>query len=431
MAAITTGNFQDLVQLSADTLYHLGPDFEVGNSVSATTVSHGFVNTAGALVLVGIATANATVTLPAGGGALLTGVNVSGGTTSNNLTAVVFSNSNNVSFGLNGSTMTASATVASSQGSVNFSGGTTSNNLSAITFSNSNGVSFGLNGSTMTASVAAALTNINVSAGTTSNNLTAVVFSNSNNVSFGLNGSTVTASATVASSQGSVNFSGGTTSNNLSAITFSNSNGIAFGLNGSTMTAALSCKSWSVPGGAATAQSMGNKSLFFEAIVVPYNITVTNLMWLASVVNSTSNQSGGVSFSAALYTLNGGTTGSLSLASSGSTNITWTSGAPLSSFTGINYMSMTVASWAVTPGPYLLAFWFSTQNNATISVYGPNPQPVIGGGQVAAMSTVMLNGLSQATTAGLPSSFGITNTASYIRTGATAAQQPFVIMQGT
>jgi len=47
------------------------------------------------------------------------------------------------------------------------------------------------------------------------------------------------------------------------------------------------------------------------------------------------------------------------------------------------------------------------------------------------MSTVMLNGLSQATTAGLPSSFGITNTASYIRTGATAAQQPFVIMAGT
>jgi hypothetical protein len=432
MAAITTGNFQDLVQLSADTLYHLGPDFEVGNSVSATTVSHGFVNTAGALVLVGIATGNATVTLPAAGGALLTGVNVSGGTTSNNLSAVVFSNSNNVSFGLNGSTMTASATVASSQGSVNFSGGTTSNNLSAITFSNSNGVSFGLNGSTMTASVAAALTNINVSAGTTSNNLTAVVFSNSNNVSFGLNGSTVTATASVASSLTNINFSAGTTSNLLSAVTFSNSNGISFGLNGSTMTAVFGgVSSWSVAGGPATALSMGNRSLFFEAIVVPYNITVTNLMWLASISNSTSNVSGGVSVSAALYTLNGGTAGSLSLASSGSTSLTWTSGAALSSFTGINYLSMTLASWAVTPGPYLLAFWFSQLNSASMSVYGPNPQPVIGSGRGAAMSTVMLNGLSQATTNALPSSFGITNTASYIRTGATAAQQPFVIMQGT
>jgi hypothetical protein len=38
-------------------------------------------------------------------------------------------------------------------GAVNFSAGTTSNNLQTVVFSNSNGVSFGLNGSTMTASV--------------------------------------------------------------------------------------------------------------------------------------------------------------------------------------------------------------------------------------------------------------------------------------
>jgi hypothetical protein len=47
------------------------------------------------------------------------------------------------------------------------------------------------------------------------------------------------------------------------------------------------------------------------------------------------------------------------------------------------------------------------------------------------MSNLMLAGYSQATTAGLPTSFGLSNTASYIRTGATAAEQPFVIMQGT
>lgn len=67
-----------------------------------------------------------------------------------------------------------------------------------VVFSNSNGVTFGLNGSTVTASVAAGgggLTNINVSGGTTSNNLSNLVFSNSNGVSFGLNGSTITASA--------------------------------------------------------------------------------------------------------------------------------------------------------------------------------------------------------------------------------------------
>jgi hypothetical protein len=507
---VTTGNFQDLVQLSQDTLYHLGPAFSLGDS-AASTLTIGFSNSAGALALQAAQTGNETLWLPLGTvGTLLSNINISAGTTSanisavtfsnannvsfgfdgsnitasaaagsgiaavaggtqtatngtivfsnsnnvsfglsgssqmtasvwinlsagttsNNLSAATFSNSNNVSFGLNGSVITASATVASTQGSFNVSAGTTSNLLSAITFSNSNGVSFGLNASTMTASVATSLTNIRVSAGTTSNLLSAITFSNSNGVSFGLNGSTLTAS--VASSLTGINVSAGTTSNNLSAVTFSNSNGIAFGLNGSVVTAALGgLSSYRVDGGPATALSMGNKSLYFEAIVVPYNITVTNLLWIASVQNSTSNVSGGISFSAALYSLNGGTAGSLSLASSGSTNLTWTSGAALSSFTGINYQEMTVNSWAVTPGPYLFAFWYSTQNSVTVSIYGPNPQPAIGSGQGAAMSNLMLNGLSQATTAGLPSSFGITNTASYIRTGATAAQQPYVVFQGT
>lgn len=66
-----------------------------------------------------------------------------------------------------------------------------------------------------------------------------------------------------------------------------------------------------------------------------------------------------------------------------------------------------------------------------MSYYGPPAQPAIASGQVAAMSTLALNGYSQATVAALPTSFGITNTSGYIRTGVTAAQQPFIIMQGT
>jgi hypothetical protein len=138
--------------------------------------------------------------------------------------------------------------------------------------------------------------------------------------------------------------------------------------------------------------------------------------------------SGGLSVSAALYTLNVST---LSLASSGSTNLTWTSGAPLSSNTGINYQQMSLASWALTPGPYLFAWWVSTQGSASVSVYGVPQQPQISSGQVAAMSTLMLPGYSQATTNALPTSFGISNTASYIRTGATAAEMPYIVFQGT
>jgi hypothetical protein len=434
--------------------------FEVGNS-AASTVTFGLSNSAGALAIVGSQTGNQTLGLPLGNGTLLSNVNISAGTTSGNVSAVTFSNSPTVSFGFDGTNITASASITGGEvaaiaagtqtgssgtflfsnsnnvtfgmsGSsritasmaVNLSAGTTSRNVSAVTFSNANNVSFGFDGTNITASatVASSLTNINVSAGTTSNNLSAVTFSNSNNVSFGLNASTITASA-------AINVSAGTTSNNLSAVTFSDSNGISFGLNGSVVTARLGgMSSWS-NGGPVTALSGGNRTLFFQPIIVPYALTVTNLLWLASQTNVSSNSSGGLSASAALYTLNGGT--ALSLASSGSTALTWTSGAALSSNTGINYQQMSLNSWAMTPGAYLFAWWISTLNSASMSYYGPAAQPTISSGQVAAMSNLMLNGYSQATTNGLPSSFGLSNTASYIRTGATAAQQPYIVLQGT
>ena len=374
--AVTTGALQDLVQLSQDTLYHLGPAFSVGNA-AASTVTHGMSNSAGALLLTWAGTNNQTLGFATGNGALLTGVNVSGGTTSNNLSAITFANGNNATFGLNASTLTVSAPV-------NFSAGTTSNNLTQLSFSNGSGVSWGLNGGTLTASINA-LTNVNLSAGTTSNNLT--------------------------------------------AVTFSNANGISFGLNASVVTAVLGgMSSWS-NGRFATALSMGQNTLFFQPVVIPYAMTVTNLMWLASVSNVATNSSGGVSVSMAIYSLSAGT--KITLASSGSTNLTWTSGAALSSNTGINYQQMSVNSWLVTPGAWLLAYWFSTQNSNSMSVYGEVQQPSISSGQVAAMSNLMLPGYSQATTNALVASFGITNTASYIRTGATAAEIPTIIMQGT
>ena len=81
-------------------------------------------------------------------------ISISAGTSSANLSSVIFSDSNRVSFGLNGSTITAKYAL-------NFSGGTTSQNISdQIIFSNSNGVSFGLNGSTITASVSQAALNL-------------------------------------------------------------------------------------------------------------------------------------------------------------------------------------------------------------------------------------------------------------------------------
>lgn len=220
----------------------------------------------------------------------ISNIKVSAGASSANLSAFTLSNSNGVSFGLNGSTITAAvsaptlswvdvagtttftqsptatlrfannnfaainvATFASrwdfdvipllqvSAGTTFLGGSNTAAPLGTISFANANGISFGAQVAgrflTVTGSVATSLTAINVSAGTTSTNLSALTFANANNVSFGLNGSTITASASVASSLTAINVSAGTTSNNLSALVFANANGISFGLNGSTVTA--------------------------------------------------------------------------------------------------------------------------------------------------------------------------------------------------
>jgi hypothetical protein len=186
--------------------------------------------------------------------------------------------------------------------------------------------------------------------------------------------------------------------------------------------------SWSNDHGPVTALSGGQNTLFFQPLIVPYLLSVTNLAWLASISNAT-NSSGGYSLSAGLYTLNGGAT--YSLASSASTNVTFTSGAALSSYTGINYQSMSVATWVITPGAYLFGWWISTQHTMSLSYYGPAAQPAISSGLQSGLTAMGIAGYSQATTNAMPSSFGITNTASYIRTGATAAQQPWIIFQGT
>lgn len=154
----------------------------------------------------------------------------------------LFSNQNGVSFGLDGTNITASIAAGGAPGSI--SAGTTRVALGEAVFSNSNGISFGLNGATVTASytvpaVAGLLSAVNVSAGTTSNNLSALTFQNSNGVSFGLNGSVVT--ATVATnyltSQSNQAVSGQNGSSTFQTLSFANANGISFGTDAAGFTA--------------------------------------------------------------------------------------------------------------------------------------------------------------------------------------------------
>ena len=165
---------------------------------------------------------------------------ISAGTTSVALGQAVFSNSNNITFGLNGSTLTASASF--SQTATPIAAGT-QQATAGVSFVNSNGITFGMsNSSDITASFNGLTSQSNQAASASNGSFTfqTLGFSNANGVTFGTSaGSIITASVGTAAAGNSVNFSAGTTSNNLNSIVFSNANGISFGLNGSTITASL------------------------------------------------------------------------------------------------------------------------------------------------------------------------------------------------
>lgn len=77
---------------------------------------------------------------------------ISAGTTWTNGPGISFANANNVSFGIIGETITASANVSAA--ALAIAAGTQTATSGTIVFSNANGVTFGMNASTVTASVA-------------------------------------------------------------------------------------------------------------------------------------------------------------------------------------------------------------------------------------------------------------------------------------
>jgi len=232
---------------------------------------------------------------------------------------VVFSNSNNVSFGLNGSTITASASFVQTPFALSAAGG--SQSTGTVSFANGGGVSFGYNAGTITASIAAAVeTPFGLSAGTqsistgtlvfsNSNGVTfgmsgssrvtasfsSVVFSNSNNVTFGLNGSTLTASVTVvATAETPFGISAGTQSISTGTMVFSNSNGVTFGMSGSSRITASYSQSTapnaiainaagSVTAGTAVFSNSNNVSFGLNGSTITASVTV------AATVFSNSN----------------------------------------------------------------------------------------------------------------------------------------------
>lgn len=171
---------------------------------------------------------------PGGGGiALFDGANsITSGT-------VRISNSNGISFGINGQTLTLShnglTTARASNDAIGLNTALTGNGVSWTV--NSSGISLNVPAFLTTAmqSNAATISNVRVSAGTTSNLLSAITFANSNGISFGLNAGTITASASQSvQTQGMVSLNGST--GNISIVTGSS---LSSSVNGSTITFGL------------------------------------------------------------------------------------------------------------------------------------------------------------------------------------------------
>ncbi len=171
-------------------------------------------------------------TIVGGGGiqSLIAGANSATGP------GIVFSNSNGVSFGIAGNTLTASFSSASAGGAA-ISAGTNSQNTGTIVFSNSNGVSFGLDvAGVLTASAAGASQSIQtqsvvqgISAGTQAGRTGDIVFSNANGITFGMaNSSVVTASHNGLTSQSGQAFSASGGSTTFQTLNFVNANGFTF-----------------------------------------------------------------------------------------------------------------------------------------------------------------------------------------------------------
>lgn len=220
-----------------------------GNTAGVSTVSGSNIIWSGGPNVTLSGTAGSVVfSAGAGGGG---GVALSAGANSVSNGTVVFSNSNGLSFGLNGSTVTAShnglttQTVQTQSNIAGISAGANSVGTGTVVFSNSHNLSFGLNGQTVTGSASYSQSTAPgaIAAGTQTATSGTIVFSDSNGISFGLSGSTrITASYTVPTQSVQTQsliaaLYDGANSISTGTVRLSNSNGISFGINGQTLTA--------------------------------------------------------------------------------------------------------------------------------------------------------------------------------------------------
>jgi hypothetical protein len=435
-------NFQDVVQLNQATLSVLGEQIQIGSDAGSKSIV--FAQDPAAASAIHLAASNATgaetVIIPDANGTIGLITNISAGTTLLSNGAAVFSNSNGLSFGVNGNTVTATADYVRS-----ISAGTTNATGNQIVFSNSNGVSFGANGATITASVAAGATVVsgigvstggNTSGNTGTTNGT-IVLAGIGNITLSQStagGNLATISISGSQSTGPGAIAAGTQTATSGTVVFVNSNDISFGMSGSSQITAsfggnliTAFSQWAEFN---TNNTISNASLSIQKFSMPMSLSCTELAVLMALTGAT-NSSGALTISVGVYTLNHSTA---SLASSATRQISWTSGSATSASSQYGGASGTLyrtigANFAMPPGDYLMVFLMSTTNNGTWRAFGRDGANIVGLYD-GVESKYWLDGTSISSTASLPGSIVVTDTG-YARTGLGALRQPGFIAIGT
>lgn len=370
-------SFQDVVGViaSGSSLAMSVQALQIGSDAGAKSIV--LSNDVAGLFIAANPTANRTIVFPDASGSLglMTALIAGAGTFTNG--GLSFSNLNGVSFGINGSTITASVSPGAA-GGIAISAGAASATSGTVIFSNSNGVSFGLNGQTMTANIDAIF---GISGGTTSTSDVVAVFSNSNNVSFGLQGATMTATASVALSIAAI--SGGTTSFTNGAAVLSNANGVSFGVAGNTITASVvgavpgfSMVDWQNLTYSLSLTNIVNINLFtarpiYIPFYLPGSITAQQIIWEGSRSTTGSNN---FAMSLGIYSLVNST--QITLISS--TGVVYSNSATASQSNAVGFMLPSpITSFA--PGSYVLGVMWSAAATASLNYFlrggGTNPGP--------------------------------------------------------
>jgi len=279
---------------------------------------------------------------------------------------------------------------------------------------------------------------VNISAGTGLAQTGTVVFSNSNNISFGMSASASSSIITASGAFGGI--AAGTSTGTAGTIVFSNSNGISFGLSNGTITAQLPSVSLFRPdaeiaGSFSLVPSSGSVNMSIRRFSVPFQISATELDMLANLTVAAST-AGTFSLSAAIYTFAGSTESSVS---SGSVSVSWNATTTASSASnypgqsGTRWRTMSLGTWNLTPGEYLMAIMGSINGPAGttggMTMFGNSAVSIVGPpGGTGGYSQYFVDGLFASGTGAFPSSIHLS---AIVQTGSQILGQPQFRLVGT